>query len=86
MSDSESRSTDLLAFNQGKESGLYFGGAYSRGMNPYTSFAVGVAKHRAWREGFIAGANEKRKANSPRQVSTRSGDNLHADVGAERTA
>ena len=81
MSDSESRSTDLLAFNQGKESGLYFGGAYSRGMNPYTSFAVGVAKHRAWRDGFIAGANEKRKANAPVDGRGASPRTVRPDVG-----
>lgn len=50
----------LLAFEQGRESGLFHGGSYSRGMNPYTSYASGVVKHRAWREGYIVGADEKR--------------------------
>lgn len=50
-----------IAYAEGYASGIYFGGEYMRGMNPYTSYAPGVELYRLWRLGYMAAAAQARR-------------------------
>jgi hypothetical protein len=59
------------AYNEGFTTGYAMGGDYTSSVNPYTSFAPGVEKHRAYRAGYLAGSAQRRQQRAEQKSAGR---------------